>query len=53
LDTINEAAKEFGLYLPMTTKANEIYKKAIDAGFGELDYTGILAYLKKAAKIAE
>ena len=53
LDTINEAAKEFGLHLPMTTKANEIYKKAIDAGFGELDYTGILAYLKKAAKIAE
>ncbi len=53
LDTINEAAKEFGLYLPMTTKANEIYKKAIDGGFGELDYTGILAYLKKATKLAE
>jgi len=53
LDTINEAAKEFGLYLPMTTKANEIYKKAVDEGFGELDYTGILAYLKKAAKLAE
>jgi len=53
LDTINEAAKEFGLYLPMTTKANEIYKKAIEEGFGELDYTGILAYLKKATKLAE
>ena len=53
LDTINEAAKEFGLYLPMTSKANEIYKRAIEEGFGELDYTGILAYLKKAAKIAE
>jgi 3-hydroxyisobutyrate dehydrogenase-like beta-hydroxyacid dehydrogenase len=53
LDTINEAAKEFGLYLPMTTKANEIYKKAVEEGFGEIDYTGILAYLKKAAKIAE
>ena len=53
LDTINEAAKEFGLYLPMTTKANEIYKKAIEEGFGELDYTGILAYLKKAVKLAK
>jgi len=53
LDTINEAAKEFGLYLPMTTKANEIYKKAVEEGFGEIDYTGILAYLKKATKLAE
>lgn len=53
LDTINEAAKEFGLKLPMTTKANEIYKKANDAGFGELDYTGILAYLKEAAKLVD
>ena len=52
LDTINEAAKEFGLNLPLTTKANEIYKKAIDEGFGELDYTGILSYLNKAAKLA-
>ena len=28
LDTINQAAKEFGLSLPITTKANEIYKKS-------------------------
>jgi 3-hydroxyisobutyrate dehydrogenase len=53
LDTINEAAKEFGINLPMATKANEIYKKAIDAGFGDLDYTGILSYLKKTAKLAD
>jgi 3-hydroxyisobutyrate dehydrogenase len=52
LDTINEAAKEFGINLPITTKANEIYKKAIDEGLGELDYTGILSYLNKAAKLA-
>ena len=50
LDTINKTAEEFGLALPMSIKANEIYKKAIDEGFGELDYTGILAYLKKASK---
>ena len=52
LDTINQAANEFGLSLPIAEKANDIYKKAIEDGFGELDYTGILAYLKKAAKLA-
>ena len=51
LDTINQSAAEFGLSLPMCKKANEIYKNAIDDGFGDLDYTGILAYLKKAAKL--
>lgn len=52
LDTINGAANDFGLSLPTTTKAGEIYKKAVEEGFGELDYTGILSYLKKAAKLA-
>lgn len=52
LDTINETAREFGLKLPMATKANEIYKNAVKEGHGELDYTGILAYLKKAARSA-
>ncbi|MGQ0605526.1 MAG: NAD(P)-dependent oxidoreductase [Candidatus Nitrosotenuis sp.] len=46
LDTINEAAKAFGLDLPMATKANQVYKDAEDNGFGELDYTAILDYLK-------
>jgi 3-hydroxyisobutyrate dehydrogenase len=50
LNTINEAAKSFGISLPMITKAEEIYKKAIENGFGDLDYTGILAYLKHATK---
>ena len=53
LDTINKAAKEFGLNLPMSMKANEIYQKACDQGFGDLDYTGILAYLKKATKLVD
>jgi 3-hydroxyisobutyrate dehydrogenase len=51
LDTINAAAKEFGLKLPMALMANEIYDKAEKDGFGNLDYTGILAYLQKAAKL--
>jgi len=50
LSTINETAKSFGVKLPMSSRAEEIYKKAIENGFGDLDYTGILAYLKQATK---
>ena len=52
LCTINETAKSFGLKLPMSTKSEEIYTKAIENGFAKLDYTGILAYLKQATKTA-
>jgi 3-hydroxyisobutyrate dehydrogenase len=51
LNTINETAKSFGIQLPMSTEAEEIYKKAIENGFGDLDYTGVLAYLKQATKV--
>ena len=47
LDTINDAAKSFGANLPMTERADEVYQNAIEAGFSDIDYTGILAYLKK------
>jgi 3-hydroxyisobutyrate dehydrogenase len=50
LDTINQAAEAFGLRLPMAKKANEVYQMAEDAGFGGIDYTGILAYLKEHAR---
>lgn len=50
LITINQAAKSFGLSLPMSLAAEKTYQKAIKAGFGELDYTGILAYLKDFTK---
>jgi len=50
LNTINETAKSFGIKLPMTSQAEEIYKKAVEEGFGNLDYTGILAYLKQLSK---
>jgi len=50
LNTINEAAKSYGLKLPMTSQALEVYKNAIKEGFGDIDYTGILAYLKKSTK---
>jgi len=50
LSTINEAAKSFGLKLPMSFRAEELYKNAIEGGFGDLDYTGILAYLKQVTE---
>lgn len=50
LDTINETAEKFNLSLPMTTLANKLYQDAIANGFGELDYTGILEFVKKISK---
>ena len=47
LDTITAAAKDFGAILPIAERANEIYRDAENAGFGEIDYTGILEYIKK------
>ena len=50
LEIIIEAAKDFGAVLPMAERANEIYSDAVKAGFGEIDYTGILAYIKKLSE---
>jgi len=47
INTIMDTSKSLGLELPMTKKAKEIYEDAVKDGFGKLDYTGILAYLKK------
>ncbi len=47
LEEICYTAKEFGANLPTAELANELYLRAIKDGMGELDYTGILAYLEK------
>ena len=47
LDTINETAESFNVELSMSKMASKVYQNAMDAGFGDIDYTGILAYLKK------
>ena len=47
IETILSTANSLGLKLPMIEKAGEIYKNAEIEGFGQLDYTGILAYIKK------
>ncbi len=50
LDAINEAARSFGLSLPMAKMANSVFRDAEERGFGELDYTAILSYLKEHTK---
>jgi 3-hydroxyisobutyrate dehydrogenase-like beta-hydroxyacid dehydrogenase len=50
LEEINYTASEFGARMPISRLANEIYQKAIIEGFGDIDYTGILAYLEKSSK---
>ena len=47
ISTITETAKALGVKLPMMGKADEIYSEAMKSGFGKIDYTGILAYIKK------
>ncbi len=47
INTILDTSKSLDLELPMTKKAKEVYGNAVKDGFGNLDYTGILAYLKK------
>jgi len=47
LGIINESAKSLNVDLPMAKLASKVYQNAVKAGFGEIDYTGILAYLKK------
>tara|TARA_B100000686_G_scaffold117366_1_gene124570 strand:- start:2015 stop:2890 length:876 start_codon:yes stop_codon:yes gene_type:complete len=46
LDTINDTADSFNTELPMTKLARKVYADAADAGFGDIDYTGILEYIK-------
>ena len=47
ITTITNTSKGLGIELPMISKAEEIYKNAINEGLGNLDYTGIIEYIKK------
>ncbi len=50
LHTINQTSESFGISLPMAKEAEKIYSQAIKNGFGNLDYTGILAHIKQISK---
>lgn len=52
LSTINETANLYGIKLPMSTLAESIYQKAAKEDFKDLDYTGILSFLKEYSKNA-
>ncbi len=47
INTMTSAAKSLGIELPMIKKAEEMYENAVKDGFGEIDYTGIIEYIKK------
>ncbi len=50
ISIMTNAAKSLGIELPMIKKAEEVYENAIKEGFGEMDYTGIIEYIKKDSK---
>ena len=47
ISTMTNSAKNLGIELPMIKKAEEVYENAIKEGLGDLDYTGIIEYIKK------
>ena len=47
ITTMTDTAKSLGIKLPMINKAEEVYENAIKDGFGDIDYTGIIEYIKK------
>ena len=50
---ITDTAKSFGIKLPMIKKAEEVYEDAVKKGFGNIAYTGILAYFKKVNNLQD
>jgi 3-hydroxyisobutyrate dehydrogenase len=50
IDTILSSANSLELELPMLEKAKQVYDDAVNQGFGEIDYTGIIAYMRKINK---
>ena len=47
ISIITDTADSLGIKLPMIKKAEEVFTEAVKQGFGEIDYTGVLAYIKK------
>lgn len=47
ISTMTNTAKSLGIELPMISKAEKVYENAINEGLGDIDYTGIIEYIKK------
>ena len=50
LDTINDTADSIDTELPMAKIARNVYEEAISEGFSDIDYTGIIAHIKKLSE---
>ena len=50
ISTITNASESLGIKLPMIQKAEEIYEQAIQEGLGQIDYTGIIEYIRRLNK---
>ncbi len=50
ISTITDAANALDIHLPMINHAEQIYNDAVVEGFGHIDYTGIIEYIKKINK---
>ncbi len=48
ISTMTNTAKNLGIKLPMIEKAQQVYENAVKEGLGEIDYTGIIEYVKKS-----
>lgn len=47
ISIITKTSKSLGINLPMIKKAEQVYQNALTQGFGDIDYTGILAHIRK------
>ena len=47
ISIMTNTAENLNIRLPMIKKAEELYNNAIKEGLGEVDYTGIIEYIKK------
>ena len=50
ISIMTKTAEDLNLNLPMIKKAEEVYGNAVKEGLGEIDYTGIIEYIKRINK---
>ena len=50
ISIMTSTAENLSLNLPMIKKAEEVYGNAVKEGLGEIDYTGIIEYIKRINK---
>ena len=51
ISIMTSTAENLNLNLPMIKKAEEVYGNAVKEGLGEIDYTGIIEYIRRINKI--